>query len=104
VDDNTNSLDVWTFQTGGKSSAHGVSAGLSDSAPAVLTSTSTGAGSRSRAATSAGPMMTQASSPQQAQVTLMGTTDPSAGANASGSAPATSRNRKGVDQGAVALG
>ena len=104
VDDNTNSLDVWTFQTGGKSTPHGHNAVLSSPAPAVLTSTSTGAGSQSQAGTSAGPMASQASSPQQAPVTPMGTTDSSAGASTSSSAPATSRNRKGVDPIAVALG
>ena len=36
VDDNTNSLDVSTFQTGGKSSAHRDFAALSPTAPAVL--------------------------------------------------------------------
>jgi uncharacterized protein (TIGR03118 family) len=79
VDDNTNSLDVWTFQTGGKSAAHDDNAGQSPAASAVLTSTSsgagTGAGSQSQAGTSAGPMVSQVSSPQQAPVTLMGTTD-----------------------------
>jgi uncharacterized protein (TIGR03118 family) len=79
VDDNTNSLDVWTFQTGGKSAAHDDNAGQSPAASAVLTSTSsgagTGAGSQSQAGTSAGPRVPQASSPQQAPVTLMGTTD-----------------------------
>jgi len=79
VDDNTNSLDVWTFQTGGKSAAHDDNAGRSPAASAVLTSTSsgtgTGAGSESQAGTSAGPRVPQASSPQQAPVTLIGTTD-----------------------------
>ena len=43
-------------------------------------------------------------SSQQAPVTLMGTTDYSAGANTPNGTPATSRNRKGVDPVAVALG
>jgi uncharacterized protein (TIGR03118 family) len=108
VEDSTNSLDVWTFQTGGKSSAHDDTAGLSAPAPAVLTSTSTGAGpgagSQSQEGTSAGPVMSQASSPQPAPVTLMGTTDFSAGASASSSAPATSGHRKGAHHVTVALG
>jgi hypothetical protein len=49
-------------------------------------------------------MASQASSPQPASLTLMGTTDPSAGANSSGSAPATSRNREDVRHIAAALG
>jgi hypothetical protein len=106
VDDVTNSLHVSIFQTGGKSSRHDGTASLSPPAPADLTSTSTsaGTGSQSQAGTSAGPMASQASSPQQAPVTLMGTTDSSADADTSSSAPATSRNRKGVDPVAVALG
>ncbi len=67
VEDVTNSLDVWTFQTGGKSSPHDGNAGLSPPAPADLTSTSTGAGTGSLSETgrSAGPMASQATSPQQ---------------------------------------
>src|SRR5262249_8693355 len=101
AEDVTNSLDVWTFQTGGKSSAHDDSAALSPPAPAVLTSTSTG--SQSQAGTSAGPTASQASSAQPAPVTLMGTTDSSAGADSSSSAPATIRLRKGAHHVAVAL-
>ena len=106
VDDNTSTLDVWSFQTGGTSSSQAGIGALSPPAPAVLTSTSTsaGTGSQSQAGTSADRMASQASSPQPAAVTLMGTTDSSAEADTSSSAPATSRNRKGVDHGAVALG
>jgi hypothetical protein len=106
VDDNTNSLDVWTFQAGGKSSAHGDIATPSPTARAVLpgTSTGSGTGTRSQTGISAGPIVSQASSPQPAAVTLLGTTDSSADADTSSSAPATSRNRKGVDPVAVALG
>ena len=106
VDDNTHTLDVWSFQTGGKSSPRDGTASLSPPALADLTSTSTsaGTGSQSQAGTSAGPMASQASSPQPASLTLMGTTDPSAGANSSGSAPATSRNREDVRHIAAALG
>jgi hypothetical protein len=75
VDDNANSLDVWTFQTGGKSAAHVDNGGQSPTVPGVLTSTSSGARSQSQAGTSAGRMVSQASSPQQVPVTLMGTTD-----------------------------
>jgi uncharacterized protein (TIGR03118 family) len=102
VDDNTNTLDVWNFQTGGHSSPRVAAADLSPPAPAVLTST--GGGSRSPTGTSAGPMASQSSSPQQAPETLMVTTDPSAGASTSSSAPATSKNRKGLSTVAVALG
>jgi uncharacterized protein (TIGR03118 family) len=108
VEDSTNSLDVWTFQTGGESSADDGIAGLSPTAPAVLTSTSTGAGtgagSQSQAGTFTGPTMPQAPSPQPAPVTLMGTTDSSAGASTSSGAPATSGRRKGAHRVAVALG
>lgn len=106
VDDNTNSLDVSTFQTGGKSSAHRDFAALSPTAPAVLpgASTDSGTGTQSQRGTSAGPMVSPASSPQPAPVTLMGTTDFSSGANTPGSAPATSRNREDVRHVAVALG
>jgi uncharacterized protein (TIGR03118 family) len=111
VEDVTNSLDVWTFQSGGKSSAHDDTAGPRPPAPAVVTSPSatstgavTGTGSQPQAGPPAGPMALTAPSFQQASVTPMGTTDSSAGAALSSGAPATSRHRKGAHHVAVALG
>jgi hypothetical protein len=107
VDDSTNSLDVWTFQTGGKSSPHDGTASLSPSTPAGLTSpsaTSTGTGLQSQTGAPAGPMALTTPSLPQVSVTPVGTTDSSAGAAPSSGAPATSRHRKGAHHVAVALG
>jgi hypothetical protein len=94
VEDVTNSLDVWTFQTGGKSSSHDDIAAPGAPAPAVLAST----GSQSPAGTSVAPMASQASSLPQAPAALMGTTDSSDGTQA------TSRHHKRASHVSLARG
>jgi uncharacterized protein (TIGR03118 family) len=94
VEDVTNSLDVWTFQTGWKSSPHDDIAPPGAPAPAVLD----GTGSQSGAGTPVGAVASQTSSLPQTSATLMGTTD------SSGGTQATSRHHKGARQVSVARG
>ena len=100
VEDATNSLDIWTFQTGGNSSRHDDQDDQGDQ------NNQDNQDNQDDIAVpgAPGPMASQASSLPQAPVTLVGTTVSSASASPSEGAQATIPNRKGVTPVSLALG